>query len=479
MYKHKIHLYIPIIILFLTACSGLKTVTVAPPDKVPDTFAGVTDTTTVATLPIANFFADQYLIGLIDTAFKANPDVLSALQRIEIANANLRYNRIAILPSVTLNANAGLEKYGDYTMNGVGNYDTNLSPNINNDQRIPNPTPDYFLGFRSSWEIDLWGKLRNRKRAAFNRFLASQSCYKMVTTSLTAQIATSYYQLLALDNELKVIRKNIDLQNNALEIVRIQKLGGRATELAVQQFLAQLKRTKGLEYQILQQITETENQLNFLTGKFSQQILRDTSINTLKLPRVLKAGIPSQILLNRPDIQEAEFELRAMNADIKAVHAAFFPSLTLSPYVGFNAFSTSLLFNSGSFAYGILGGLTAPVFNRKMIKADYQRIVAQGQQALYGYQKTVLASYQEVLNSLKSIENYSQVYTNKQQEVEALNNAVAVANDLYLVGRANYLEVITAQRNVLDAELELANTKKNIFIGAINLYRSVGGGWKR
>ncbi|WP_233268791.1 TolC family protein [Mucilaginibacter lacusdianchii] len=479
MYRLKIQLYICFTALFLAACGNLKTVTVAPPEPMPDTYAGLADTNNVATLPISGFFADEYLIKLIDTAFAANPDVLSALQRIEVANANLRYNRLLLLPNVTVNANAGLEKYGDYTMNGVGNYDTNLSPNINGDQRIPNPTPDYFLGFRSSWEVDLWGKLRNRKKAAFNRFLASQSGYKMVTTSLTAQIATAYYQLLALDYELRVIRKNIALQNNALEIVKMQKLGGRATELAVQQFLAQLKRTQGLEYQTLQQITETENQLNFLTGRFSRAIPRDTSINSLKLPSVLKAGVPSQLLLNRPDVREAEFQLHAANADIKAVRAAFFPSLTLSPYVGFNAFSTSLLFNSGSLAYGVLGGLTTPLFNRRLLKADYARTVAEGQQALYGYQKTLLSSFQEVMNSMKSIENYNQMYTHKQQEVQALNNAVSVANDLYLVGRANYLEVITAQRNVLDAELELANTKKNIFIGAINLYRSVGGGWKR
>ncbi|WP_295767404.1 TolC family protein [uncultured Mucilaginibacter sp.] len=480
MFKYKVHSYITIVVVaLLTACTTLKTVDTTLPDEIPGSYNGSTDTTTIATLPVSSFFTDIYLLQLIDTAFGANPDILAALQRVEAANANLKYNGLLWAPAVNLNARAGVERYGDYTLNGVGNYDTNLSPNINGNQRIPNPTPEYFLGFQSSWELDLWGKLRSRKKAAFNRFLASRSGYKMVTTLLTSQIATAYYQLLALDNELRVIRKNIELQNNALEIIKVQKLGGRATELAVQQFLAQLKRTQGLEAMTKQQITETENQLNFLTGNFSKSIPRDTSINTLKVPSVLKAGIPSQLLLNRPDIQQADFELRAMNADIKAVHAAFFPTLTLSPYVGFNAFRSAVLFNSGSLAYGILGGVTAPIFNRKQIKADYERTIAEGKQALYSYQKTVLNSYQEVLNSMKSIENYTTAYRNKQQEVQALNNAVSVANDLYLVGRANYLEVITAQRNVLDAELELAHTKKNIFFGAINLYRSVGGGWKR
>jgi NodT family efflux transporter outer membrane factor (OMF) lipoprotein len=479
MYRFKIFVIIFFAGLLATGCGSMQTIPVAAPPGMLSGFSGQQDSVNIAALPVSSFFNDQYLIRLIDTAFSSNPDALTALQRIEVANANLRYNKLKLLPNVDVQANAGLEKYGDYTMNGVGNYDTNLSPNISSDQHIPNPTPNYFVGLQSSWEVDLWGKLRSRKKAAFNRFLASQSGYKMVTTSLTAQIATAYYQLLALDNELRVIRKNIDYQNNALEIVRIQKLGGRATELAVQQFLAQLKRTQGLEYQTLQEITETENELNFLTGRYPQTVPRDTSINTLKLPTVMKAGIPSRLLLNRPDIRQAEFELQAMNADIKAVRAAFFPSLTLSPYVGFNAFSSGLLFNPASLAYGLLGGLTAPLFNRSRLKADQARTVAESRQALYNYQKTVLASVREVTNSLKNIENSEKMYSLKQEEVKALNDAVSVANDLYLVGRANYLEIITAQGKVLNAELELANTKKNIFIGAINLYRAVGGGWKR
>ncbi len=479
MLKYKIHIFSMLIVIGLAACHPLKTIPTSTRDTVPATYTGKTDSTNVAALPIGSFFTDTYLVQLIDTALAANPDILTALQRVEIANANLKYNKVQLLPSLNGDARAGVERYGDYTMNGVGNYDTNLSPNINGDQRIPNPTPDYFVGFRSNWEVDLWGRLRSRKKAAYARFLASQAGYRMVTTSLTAQIATAYYELLALDNELRVIRKNIALQNDALEIIKVQKLGGRATELAVQQFLAQLKRTQGLEYAVMQQVTETQNQLNFLTGKFPKDIVRDTSINTLKLPAVLKAGVPTQLLLNRPDIQEADLELRAMNADIKAVHRTFFPSLTLTPYVGFNAFASKLLFNPGSVAWGVIGGLTAPIFNKRQIRTDYETAIAQGNQALYNYQKTVLNSYQEVLNNIKGVENYSQIYSRKQQEVQALNNAVSVAKDLYLVGRANYLEIITAQRNVLDAELELANTKKNIFISAINLYRAVGGGWKR
>ncbi len=478
----KANLYIlhTVLALVLTAgCKSYKPVTgQEAAANIPDSFLGGTDTTTVAALPISQFFADQRLINLIDTALKANPDILTALQRVEATRASLRFSSAKLLPTVGIAANAGLEKYGDYTQNGVGNYDTNFSQNINDKQHIPNPVPNYFLGFQSSWEVDLWGKLSNQKKAAFARFLASQSGYRMVTTALTAQIAGLYYQLMAYDTELGIIKKNITLQENALEIVKIQKLGGRATELAVQQFEAQLARTKGLQYITSQQVTETENQLSFLTGSFKNKVQRDTSIMKVKLPSVLAAGIPSQLLLNRPDIRAAELELTAMNADIKTARANFFPTLTLTPYVGYNSFNAGLLFNPMSFTYGLIGGITAPVFNRKGIKAEYERTIAEEKIAVYNYQKTILSGFQEVNNNLSGIGNYNKAFDFKQQELQALNNALSVANDLYLVGRANYLEIITAQRSVLDAELELANIKRNIFLSSVNLYQAVGGGWR-
>jgi HAE1 family hydrophobic/amphiphilic exporter-1 len=470
-----------VVVLAGAGCTQYKAVTIHPKQVLPAAYAdsvASTDTMNIAALSPENYFSDPYLLQLIDSALAANPDVQSALQKTEIAAASLLYARSPLLPSFYAEPGAGLRKYGDYTMDGVGNYDTNLSPDINKDQHIPNPTPDYFLGLRSSWEVDLWGKLRSRKAAALSRFLASQEGYRMVVTELIAQTATLYYQLLALDRQQIILHKNAQLQANALDIVEAQKLGGRATELAVQQFQAQLLHTRSLLYTNAQQITEAETQLNFLLGRFARRIDRDSSIVQLPLPHALTAGIPSQLLLHRPDIRQAEAELVAANADIRAARAAFFPSLNLSAFIGYNAFKAALLFNPGSIAYGLSGGLTAPIFNRKAIKADYARSIAEGRQALYAYQKTILTSFREVTNSLKGMENYQQFYELKQQEVASLNNAVSVANDLYLVGRASWLEVITAQRNVLDAELEMTNAKASVFLQAVNLYRSVGGGWR-
>jgi len=299
-----------------------------------------------------------------------------------------------------------------------------------------------------------------------------------VVTSLVADIAALYYQLLALDNEQRVLTRNIELQENALEIVQVQKEAGRATELAVQQFRAQLLHTRSLRYSTAQQIAETENQMNFLSGRMGGPVRRDSSLLELTVPERLAAGLPSQLLLNRPDIRAAELELRAAHADIGSARAAFFPSLTLTPYVGYNAFKASLLFDGGSLVWGAAAGLLAPMINRQALKADYARSVAGGRVALMEYQKAISGGFREVVNSLKGIHNYTEYYRLKEQEAESLRQAVAVANDLYLVGRASYLEVITAQRSVLDAELEVTGARKEILLHTVALYRGVGGGWR-
>ncbi|HEY9000846.1 MAG TPA: efflux transporter outer membrane subunit [Mucilaginibacter sp.] len=464
--------------LLFAGCSSYKSLKLQPEVKLPATFGGNSDTLNNVFIPVHHFFKDDHLLQLIDSALTYNPDVLSAFQRIQMAEASFKYQGSLRLPTVDLNLSAGVEHFGDYTMNGVGNYDTNLSPNIDNRQRIPDPTADYFAGFRSSWELDIWGKLKNRQKASLAHFMASQSGFQWVKTELTAAVAASYYDLLALDMETAIIRKNILLQENALEIVKAQKLGGRATELAVQQFTAQLANTRALAYNNAQQVVESENELKWLTGNFDHPIARDTSIMSLTLPQTLSAGIPAKMLRNRPDVRQAEQELLAMNADIRSARAAFFPSLTLTPYAGYNAFKAALLFNPGSAVFGIMGGLTAPVFNRKKIKADYNYKIAEGRTALFNYQKTALTGYREVLNSLKAMENYRKYFMSKQEEVNALRNAVSVANDLYLVGRASYLEVITAQGNLLKAELEMAMAKKEVYLASVSLYRAVGGGWE-
>ena len=431
------------------------------------------------TISLSNFkqvFNDTYLRALIDTALHHNYDLLSAAQQVKVAETRLMAAKKAGMPSLDLSLSAGIDKYADYTMNGVGNYDTNLSPNINKDQHIPGPTPEYFAGLRSSWEIDLWGKLKNQRQAAYARFLGSREGRRLLITQIVAGVTGLYYELTAMDNELAIIRRNITLQESAVATVHIQKAGGRATELAVQQFTAQLLGTRALESGVKQEIASLENQLNALLGRLPQPIPRSAVKDSQALPDSIKNGIPASLLLRRPDVQRAELELAAAKADVNAARAAFLPSLNITPYAGFNAFKAGLLFKTpASIAWGALGNLTAPIFNKKQIKAQYDISQSNAFTAFYDYQQAIVNGYQEVASALNKVENQEQAFALKSQEVLVLQQAVATANVLFSTGYANYLEVITAQKSVLEAELALVTTRRNVYQGMVSLYRALGG----
>lgn len=460
--------------LLMSSCYTPKAVEYPDAVKVPAVF-DTTTTTTSTPLTYQQFFSDPYLKQLLDTALHNNTDIQLALQRVEMTKAQLMVASKAWLPAVNAAVDAGVERYGDYTMNGVGNYDTNLSQNINNNQKIPNPTPNYFIGLKSAWEIDLWGKLKNGKKAAQQRMLASEQGRRLVTTQLIANVAGMYYQILALDNERSVLERNIALQESALATVRIQQEAGRATLLAVQQFHAQLLNTQSLMMGIRQQTTRLENQLNALLGRFPQAIPRDTSLLTAALPPYAGTGMPADLLSHRPDIQQAALELGAAKADVAAAKAAFLPSVNINPYIGFNSFRANLLFNTGSVAYGLLGGITAPILNKKQLAAQYQVNSATALSAFYNYRQRVIDGYQEVMTALSQLHNGQEAFRLKEAEVIMLRDGVSTANDLYMTGYANYLEVITAQKSVLEAELALANNRRELFLGTIELYRALGG----
>jgi outer membrane protein, multidrug efflux system len=474
----KILLILIIAITFaLGSCKVLSPAKMPELTAVPVSFREQQNQTAVADLPWRQFFQDKHLITLVDTALNNNLNLRIAHQRIEMAKSGLLSARSSLFPSINGITSAGARKYGLYTLEGVGNYDTNLSDNITREMRVPNHVPDLFIGLESSWEIDIWGKLRNQRKAAYARFLASQKGKHAVTTALVAEVASNYYELLALDTELEIIRKNIKLQETAVEMITIQKDGGRATELAVKQFKAQLVNTKSLEYEISQQIIQIENQLNTLLGRFPQAIERGKSIQDSQITPI-SAGIPATMLQKRPDIQQAELQMAAAKADVVAAKAAFFPNVTINANLGYQAFSSLLLLNPSSLAYGLIAGAATPLFNRNQVRANFRANEAAGLEAFYHYRQTVLNGYQEVSTSIRRIDNYENINRLKTEEVDMLHEAVSISKDLYFAGYASYLEVITAQKSVLEAELSQANAKKEQMLSMIQLYRSLGGGWE-
>lgn len=435
----------------------------------------VQDTSNSGNVKWREFFTDPNLISLIDTALKNNQELNITLQELEIAKNDIMLRKGALKPIVGLGASGGIEKVGRYTSQGAGDASTEITPG----HEMPDPLGDLNLSVFAHWEVDIWKKLKDSEQAAVNRYLATVEGKNFVLSSLIAEVANSYYELLALDNQLAIIRQNIQLQEKALEVVKIQKEATRVTELAVKKFEAEVAKTKGMEFSTLQQIKETENRINFLLGRYPQTIARNQANFIDLVPATVKTGIPSQLLNNRPDILQAEHELAAAKLDVQVARKEFYPSLDISAAFGLQAFKPSYLFRlPESLLYNLAGDLTAPLLNKAAIKAEFNSANSRQIQAIYNYERTLLNAFTEVSTQLSNIDNLEKGYTYKNQEVDALNKSIDVSNELFKSARADYLEVLMTQRDVLDAKLELVETKKQQLNAVVNVYKALGGGWK-
>ncbi|MBA8985895.1 TolC family protein [Sphingobacterium cellulitidis] len=435
----------------------------------------VQDTSNSGNVKWREFFTDPNLISLIDTALKNNQELNITLQELEIAKNDIMLRKGALKPIVGVGASGGIEKVGRYTSQGAGDASTEITPG----HEMPDPLGDLNLSVFAHWEVDIWKKLKDSEQAAVNRYLATVEGKNFVLSSLIAEVANSYYELLALDNQLAIIRQNIQLQEKALEVVKIQKEATRVTELAVKKFEAEVAKTKGMEFSTLQQIKETENRINFLLGRYPQTIARNKANFIDLVPATVKTGIPSQLLNNRPDILQAEHELAAAKLDVQVARKEFYPSLDISAAFGLQAFKPSYLFRlPESLLYNLAGDLTAPLLNKAAIKAEFNSANSRQIQAIYNYERTLLNAFTEVSTQLSNIDNLEKGYTYKNQEVDALNKSIDVSNELFKSARADYLEVLMTQRDVLDAKLELVETKKQQLNAVVNVYKALGGGWK-
>ncbi|RBQ11367.1 TolC family protein [Pedobacter miscanthi] len=458
-----------------TACKLPEVAQRAENKNVPVSFNGSQDTVSTAGIQWRNFFTDPNLINLIDTALKNNQELNITLQDIEIAKNEIKARKGELLPSVSYGVGAGLDKVGRYTSSGAGDASTEITPG----KGVPEVLPDYQFGLQANWEADIWHKLRNSKKAAVNHYLSTVEGKNFVITNLIAEIANSYYELLASDSQLETVKKTIELQSNALELMKIQKQATRVNELAVRKFEAEVLSSKSLEFDIQQDITETENKINFLVGRFPQPIIRDKSSFTDLVPATVQAGLPSQLLANRPDIKQAEYELAAAKLDVKVAKAQFYPSLGISAAIGYQAFNPSYLLRTPeSLIYSLAGDLAGPLINRNAIKAEYSSANAKQLQAVFEYEKTILNGYIEVANQLSKISNLQKSYDLKSKQVTALTQSIDISNDLFKAARADYFEVLMTQRDALQSKLELIETKKQQLNAVVDIYHALGGGWK-
>jgi len=444
-----------------------------PEVELPASFDAKSTGPSAASMKWQDSFADENLNALITTALENNHDLRVALQRIEIARAGVRQSTGAVLPQVSLGASAGVRKFGLYTMDGAGNATTDITPG----RRVPVHYPDFVVGLQASWEIDVWGKLRSKRSAARAQYLATIEGTNLVITTLVSEVALAYFELLALDHRQEILAQTVARQTQSLEIMRLQKEAGRANELAVQQLEGQLASSEAMVAATLRERQETENHINLLLGRVPQPIVRSKELLLRDVAAWTSLGIPSDLLRNRPDIREAELQVQASKFDVQAARKAFYPSLTLSAGVGYQAFDPRFLFvTPESLVYSAVGGLTAPLLNRSGLEAQLDVSKAMQVQAMYNYQGVILRAFVEVESALVAVERTSEVVAQKKRQKAAVSGTVDTADALFSAGKATYLDVLLAQQNTLSAELELIDALLEQRFAGIGLYRALGGG---
>lgn len=442
---------------------------------VPEYVVESKDTLNSAQQISTEFFKDPYLQQLIDSALRNNQELNILQQEMQIAAAEIRAKKGEYLPSVGLGGAAGVDKAARYTAQGASEATTDIEPG----KAMPDPVPDFTVAAYATWEIDIWHKLRNAKKAAASRYLSTVEGRNFQVTNLVAEIAQTYYELLALDNQLEIVKQNVEIQSNALEIVKLQKVSAKVTELAVRKFEAEVLNTRSKQFAIQQRIVETENRLNFLVGRFPQHVARSEVSFDVLIPDTIYAGIPVQLLENRSDIRQAERELEAAKLDVKVARADFYPSLRISATGGIQAFNPAYLMRAPeSILYSLVGDMVGPLLNRNALKAKYSSANAKQVQAVYAYERSILIAYIEVNNQLSNMKNLQESYNLKEKQVAALTESIAISSDLFSSARADYMEVLLTQRDALEARFELIDLRLQQFNAMIGTYRALGGGWK-
>lgn len=374
----------------IQAASFVKPVTIADPSVVEDTIGdefvdgdveglsfspsdidfGIMTLESSAQLPLNAFFSDPFLLGLINEALVGNQELRILSEEIQIARNETYARSGEYRPFVTLGAGAGVEKSGRHTREGAVEEQLEVAPG----RGFPDPLPNFLAAANVSWELDIWNRLRNAQCAAAMRYLGSQEGRNFTVTRLVAEVAENYYELLALDNRLMTLDQTIEILQQSLVIAKAKKEAGRGTELAVQRFQAEVQKNQSERSLIEQEVVEVENRINFLAGRYPQHVDRisvayiDLNLNTLG------SGVPSQLLQSRADIREAERQVAAAGLDVAVARARFYPALTLTGGMGWNAFATGYLFRTPeSLIYSIGGDIVGPLINKRAIKADYCR----------------------------------------------------------------------------------------------------------
>ncbi|MCX2486567.1 efflux transporter outer membrane subunit [Pedobacter sp. MR2016-24] len=458
-------------VLVMGACKVSKDVA-KPADATPEQFrnnVAATDTSSIARLPYKEFFKEELIRDLIDTALLHNYDMQIALKNMEAASLLFSQSKLGNLPAINLQVTANSSRPSDNSLNGL------TISQFANAKHIE----DYTASAGLSWEADIWRKIANQRNAAGAVYLQSAEARKAIQTRLVANVAQSYYRLIMLDTQLDIARKNLALNDSTLTIIKMQFDAGQVTSLAIQQAEAQQLVAAGLIPQLEQRINLEENALSILSGAFPAAIRRQGRLNTMVSQDQLGTGIPSAMVSLRPDVKSAELELMRANAKVGIAKASMYPALTITANGGLNSFKSSNWFNIPGSLFGVVaGGIAQPVFQRKQLRTQYEVALVDREKSVIQFRQSVLVAVGEVSDELIKIEKLKQQYVIAEQRVKVVQGGLQNANLLFKSGMANYLEVINAQSNALQSELDLATVKTAQLSAAVELYRTLGGGWK-
>ena len=425
-----------------------------------------------AQLRVDEFYSDPVLTRLICQAVSANRELKILEQDVQIARNAILSSRGAFLPLVGLRAGAGWERNSVFTPLGAAEKELEYRPG----RHFPATPGDWLLGLNFFIPIDLWRELRNARDAAVQRYYAAVERRNYFVTRLVADVARNYYGLMALDTRLATLDQIISLQQQSLDVARKLLAAGRVTELAVQRFQAEVRKNQSEKLIVRQEIVEVENRVNVLLGRLPQPVERyparffDLTVHPLNL------GVPAQLLQNRPDIRQAERELAAAGLDVKVARARFFPRVDITGNIGSRAFNPQYLFNPEAFVLNAVGDLAVPLVNKAAIRADYLTANARQLQALYDYQRVILEATAELINRVSTVQNYTKSIAVKRQQLQALEASVDIASKLFQAVRGEYIDVLLAQRDLLDARTVLIDTKRQQLSAIVNVYQALGGG---
>jgi outer membrane protein, multidrug efflux system len=467
---NRVSIAVIIVGLLASSVSGQKTS--APPQvTIPDTFRGedsttLTNQTSIGDLKWFDIFKDEELQQLVRTAMVRNYDLHAAVARINAARANLGLARSDQFPQfdatadITSTRSSQNGQFGAFAQGGRGRSVGSVFLNL------------------LTFELDVWGRLRQQTKAARAELRASEEDRKAVLTTVVGDVATGYFSLLELDSELDIAKRTLAAREESLRLIRARQQGGLATVLEVRQ-------AEELVYQATQTIPDTErlieqteNQLSFILGNNPGPITRGQPLEQQQTLPIVPAGLPSSLLERRPDIRAAEENLAAQRALVSAAKKAYFPRISLTGLLGFQSDQLSNLFSGASHAWTFVPQVSQPIFTAGRLKSGVKSAKAQQEFALVQYQQTTQNAFREVSDALVQYRKVKEIRVQQELLVSTLRDRSQLAYLRYKGGIDTLLNALDSDRELFDAERNLTQTKRDELFSLVQLYKALGGGWQ-